>query len=780
MATIHPKIHTELNRLTDELAAEGALPSQEQLERYYSTFRREFGPDVLRGLDGEQLLERMHAHGTRDSLVYWLEFKDDDEFPALFGSIAGGSALKFGVFRRKETGVWATKGESNYPKDISVEEAVQIARKHRDQLLAACDTIAASPEGAEDDVYRRLEEQLRQVAPDIQDTAWGHKYLSLIFPDALDDFHVVDYQQYHLVRMLELPPNWDAGYKAGRYACAGRYVRLAGEVDVSLKILTLLLNRRNGNPRNYWRIGTKQDGEERRAVWPLLLNESVVGVGWAGVGDLSGISKKDRERLAASLRDSHGLGASDASKGASQLLRFVLDAQEGDRVIASDGQSVLGVGEITGPYAFSPSSTLPHQREVRWHSTNEWRAVDADPLNTRIARVRDMRNHIEIERHLLEEPTPVSKPTSPSPAPSSGRRQLGRLSGAPGLIQAILERKGQVILYGPPGTGKTYWAIQAAQELAARRTYGVSYGELEQAQRDRIAFGTREEPALVRTSSFHPEYGYEDFIEGYRPSGADNGNLTFELKPGVFKRLCQDASRAPELDFYLIVDEINRGDVPRIFGELLTLLERDKRGHPVELPASGNVFRVPSNVFVIGTMNTADRSIALLDTALRRRFGFVELMPDYSTLQGASVTGLPLGAWLEDLNSRVRSMGGGDARNRQVGHAFLLDRGSPISRPEQLVAVIRDDIVPLLEEYCYDDFNQLVELLGSKLVDAAGQRIRRELFAPGRADDLVAALMRPEITTAAAAVIADEADGEDPEAEGGEEVDSGDSATSAA
>ena len=152
MGSIHPKIAAELGQLAEELAAEGALPSREQLERHYSTFRREFGPDALRGLEGEQLLERMHAHGTKDSLVYWLEFKDDEEFPALFGSIAGGSALKFGVFRRKETGVWAAKGETNYPRDISVSEAVEIARKHRGQLLAACEAVAASPSGADDDI----------------------------------------------------------------------------------------------------------------------------------------------------------------------------------------------------------------------------------------------------------------------------------------------------------------------------------------------------------------------------------------------------------------------------------------------------------------------------------------------------------------------------------------------------------------------------------------------------------------------------------------------------
>jgi len=220
----------------------------------------------------------------------------------------------------------------------------------------------------------------------------------------------------------------------------------------------------------------------------------------------------------------------------------------------------------------------------------------------------------------------------------------------------------------------------------------------------------------------------------------------------VFRRLCADASRTPHLDFFLVIDEINRGDVPRIFGELLTLLERDKRGQTITLPASGERFRVPQNVYVVGTMNTADRSIALLDVALRRRFGFVELMPDYSLFQGAAVAGLPLGPWLDDLNMRVRQLGGGDARNRQIGHAFLLGAKGPITTVEQFSAVMRDDIVPLLEEYCYDDFGQLAEMLGPKLVDVRQQRVRREFFDPGRGADLMDALQRPEIATAAAAI----------------------------
>src|SRR3954469_21909349 len=141
-----------------KLTADGKLLTKSQLEACYKTFRSRFGPDVLARLEGEELLETMHAHGNKDSLVYWLEFKNDDEFPARFGSISGGSAFKFGVFRRKETGTWVTAEEGNNPKDLTVEEAVVIARKHRDQLLRGLEHLRKLPPGGDDDAYRRLQE----------------------------------------------------------------------------------------------------------------------------------------------------------------------------------------------------------------------------------------------------------------------------------------------------------------------------------------------------------------------------------------------------------------------------------------------------------------------------------------------------------------------------------------------------------------------------------------------------------------------------------------------
>ena len=264
---------------------------------------------------------------------------------------------------------------------------------------------------------------------------------------------------------------------------------------------------------------------------------------------------------------------------------------------------------------------------------------------------------------------------------------------------------------------------------------------LDEAQRQELEHGTTSR--AIELCTFHPSYGYEDFLEGYRPVQVDDGDLAFERRDGIFKRLCDRATTQPDRAYYLVIDEINRGDIPRIFGELLTLLEADKRGTAATLPLSGERFLVPPNVYVIGTMNTADRSIALLDTALRRRFAFVELMPDSAVLEGVTIAGIPLGPWLDALNARIRLHVGRDARNLQVGHSYLMHNGRSIREVHRFIHALRDDILPLLEEYCYEDYDALEQILGPSLVDRESQRFRSELFDAGQQDSLVQAILNP-------------------------------------
>jgi len=736
MALLEP-IKQAMLSLYEEMVAADELPSVEQINTYLGNFRDKFSPERLSSLDGEELLETMHNSSDYKSLVYWLEFKNDDDFGARFGSIAGGSALKFGLFRRRETGEWTT-GSPQKMKTVSVDEAIEIARKHRKQLLAGVKLLEAFPANGNDADYARLQAEMDRVAPDVSNTAWGHKYFSLLFADKLDDYHNPHYQRFYLIKLLQTPPPGD-----GRYTVAGRYVALAHELGMPINHMTSIINRLHGKPYRYWRIGTRA-GDTHKSWWNEMREGGYVAIGWEKVGDLSGIrydqaSKDDlRERM---RQHYYPDSLKAAGQNGSKLFNFTATMSIGDVVVAADGAKVLGIGKVEGGYEYIPELTWPHHRPVTWLSLESGELPETEGLLSAFSELDKIPNLLEIERRIRFA-SPVTLPPPP-------KAPLTPLTGIPGRVQHILERKRQVILYGPPGTGKTYWANRIARKLAALAHFHKPFEALDEAQKIVVTGSQAGEAGLVRTCTFHPSYGYEDFMEGYRPVNA-NGQAGFRLQEGIFKRLCQDAAAQPGSHFFLVIDEINRGDIPRIFGELITSLEKDKRHWPVLLPLSGEPFSVPDNVYIIGTMNTADRSIALLDTALRRRFGFLELMPDYTLLKSV-LTGaaLPLDLWLKALNQRIVASIGRDARNLQVGHAYFLENGQPVSDLASFARIVQDDILPLLEEYCYEDYDALEKILGSGLVDRAGQRLRHELFEPARQDELIQALIAPspEITT---------------------------------
>lgn len=241
--------------------------------------------------------------------------------------------------------------------------------------------------------------------------------------------------------------------------------------------------------------------------------------------------------------------------------------------------------------------------------------------------------------------------------------------------------------------------------------------------------------------TFHQSYGYEEFVEGLRPvlSGdAEAGDIQYEIRSGVFKDLCRRARSAPAQRFAMVIDEINRGNISKIFGELITLIEPDKRegaenAVSVTLPYSGESFSVPSNVDIIGTMNTADRSLALLDTALRRRFEFVPVMPDARDDQGAPLAGLRVSSgaqvidvprMLNAINQRVEAL---YDRDHCIGHAYFTPLAEVPDGDERLVAlqqVFSTRILPLLEEYFFEDWQKIRLVLADNQKPAAAQFVR--------------------------------------------------------
>lgn len=275
---------------------------------------------------------------------------------------------------------------------------------------------------------------------------------------------------------------------------------------------------------------------------------------------------------------------------------------------------------------------------------------------------------------------------------------------APDIKQASNAEPVLEIFYGPPGTGKTRKLITTINEFYDER---------------------------ARFVTFHQSYGYEEFVEGLKPvllKEGDDSNmpLQYQIVPGVFKKLCEDAEKSANAGsqdrFAIVIDEINRGNISKIFGELITLIEPNKRigGSEyvaVTLPYSGEVFGVPSNVDVYGSMNTADRSLALLDTALRRRFNFKAFYPDAALLKKVNVLdskgtdlGIDLYSMLNVINRRIEVL---YDRDHTIGHGyFLTECISNTLNFDDLVRIFETKIIPLLEEYFFEDNSKIALVLG--------------------------------------------------------------------
>lgn len=287
-----------------------------------------------------------------------------------------------------------------------------------------------------------------------------------------------------------------------------------------------------------------------------------------------------------------------------------------------------------------------------------------------------------------------------------------------------------IILYGPPGTGKTYnvaamaWLISRGIDPTLENVRSLTDEQRVEAKMWYDAELTDHENGHIAFTTFHQSYGYEEFIEGIRPIIPEGNDLEAEneigyaLEDGVFKAFCNRAS-VSDVDgnddpYIFVIDEINRGNISKVFGELITLIEPSKRiGQPDQqtaiLPYTKKPFGVPANVTIIGTMNTADRSIALMDTALRRRFRFIEMMPDYDALQRIpEFDGINISKLVECMNRRISVL---YDREHTIGHAYFMELVED-SNINTLATIFEEHIIPLLQEYFYDDYEKICLVFG--------------------------------------------------------------------
>lgn len=423
-------------------------------------------------------------------------------------------------------------------------------------------------------------------------------------------------------------------------------------------------------------------------MWDDFYEHSMMGIRWGELGDLSAYSSKEEMRQR--LQEARANGSSQKN-AALATWQFVHEVKQGDVIFVKQGSTkILGRGVVAGDYVYDPDNgEFPNLREVRWTHQGEWTSKKklATKTLTDITAYTDLVETLcsffeeidETDDDLEDAPITVYPPYDRE----SFLSEVYMDGDAYDALANVLRAKKNVILQGAPGVGKTFAAKRLAYSMIGTKDIG-----------------------RVMMVQFHQSYSYEDFIEGYRPS--QNG---FELTKGSFYTLCKRAADDFDHDYFFIIDEINRGNLSKIFGELFMLIESDKRGprNKLQLLYSHEQFYVPDNVYLIGMMNTADRSLALLDYALRRRFAFFDLRPAFST-DGfiAYRDGLGSSAFnriidcIIALNEDIasdESLGEGFC----IGHSYFchLKPGDEIE--SSLSAIVEYELVPLLREYWFDE-----------------------------------------------------------------------------
>jgi 5-methylcytosine-specific restriction protein B len=286
------------------------------------------------------------------------------------------------------------------------------------------------------------------------------------------------------------------------------------------------------------------------------------------------------------------------------------------------------------------------------------------------------------------------------------------------------------IFYGPPGTGKTYNTVNECIRIINNELYINNKNNNNKRELFRTEFNKKlikdwnSGQGQIAFCTFHQSYSYEDFIEGIKPlrPKVDDLFLKYVIEDGIFKKICQFAKNYPELNYVLVIDEINRGNVSSIFGELITLIETDKRSGAKEefsvvLPYSKTEFNVPQNLYIIGTMNTADRSIEALDTALRRRFAFKEMPPKPNLIQSegklqkmnGKIDNIDIAELLNVINDRIEIL---IDKDHKIGHSYFLE----IDTFDELCHTFKNKVLPLLEEYFFGDLGKISLILGNSFI----------------------------------------------------------------
>lgn len=657
----------------------------------HENFINHFGIEHLKSLSGKELLTSLFYNdkGNKLNLCYVLEM--DKDMREIFGSIAGGAAYKFGLFFHKKTQSW-TCGSPAKPVKLTENEAIQKAEEIRNDLVEGAEIISSfGPLNSTAD-YEQLYKQLEHISG--INTVWRMKYYQMLFPILFAPFYGQDIQ-LDVLHFLNQTPSEIPFIRMGQIALFSKKCNIPGIVFGHIwGRSTNHNNKSNDSETNtlsdkkhklhYWMYTVFDD-----TSWMECQQKEIMVLGMNDIGDYSQYDSKEslRQELISTYDNS-----TSRKNQALMAWNFANKLAINDVIFAKRSNTLVGKGIVTGDYIFDDSrQEYKNIRTVKWLQIGEWE----HPGKSVAKRLTDITPYTDYIEKLITIFTPDelddvdTQPEVDYPEYSSADflSDVYMSEQDYETLVNVLKMKKNIILQGAPGVGKTFTAKRLAYSIIGAKN-----------------------PDRVQMIQFHQSYSYEDFIEGYRPT--ENG---FTIKKGSFYKFCKLAEDDDENDYFFIIDEINRGNLSKIFGELFMLIEKDKRGIELQLLYSDENFSVPPNVYIIGMMNTADRSLAMLDYALRRRFSFFTMKPGFNTIgfqtyqdSLKSDAFKKLISCIKQLNSKIAadiSLGEGFC----IGHSYFCGLTAKTATVRTLTSIIEYELIPLLKEYWFDEPEKIID-----------------------------------------------------------------------
>lgn len=665
------------------------MPSLKEEEKNRLAFIAEYPLERIRELSYNEYCLGTNLY--KDSLCYKIEF---GEYKATGFGIGGGTAKKFGVYFNKADQTF--KHGKQIIDDIEVFWPQFIGELY--------DFLVESGESTDPIVlekYPRLQ-GMAMVLTKLLSIYYPEKYITIgsrkVLSELMDHFNY-SYEQdlrcHQLNRLFdenikkEFPEiiEYD-GQAIGRIAWKyidGEHRKAQYNVGKYNKENTL--GDKSSEDVHYWMYAAGQGS----SLWDEFYEQGIMAIGWGEIGNLTEYDSK--QDIKAAMRETYDSTKSFKNAGLATW-QFANEMKPGDIVFVKRGQhEIIGRGIVKSDYRYVPEEEGDYFniRDVDWTHNGSWTIADQIVQKT----LTDITQYTEYVSNLNamfdgdDDPPETIEVQYEVYGEKNFLEDVFMDADHYHKLVGVLKQKKNIILQGAPGVGKTYVAKRLAYSIMGVKDY-----------------------SRVKMVQFHQSYSYEDFIMGFRPT--ENG---FKLHTGAFYDFCKMAQDDKENDYFFIIDEINRGNISKIFGEMFMLIEGDKRGISLGLLYKNEQFSVPENLYIIGMMNTADRSLAMLDYALRRRFAFFDFAPAFGNDSFEEYRVSKDNAKFDNLIQTVIRLNDAITNDDSLGEGFRIGHsyfvtGDEIT-DELLDSIVEYELIPLLKEYWFDDPSKVRDWSGT-------------------------------------------------------------------